>query len=130
MRHLHLSQSCASYPDNSPSDKSFWMLSNHLCFGLPLLLFPGTSIAITLLPTYLSSLLNTCPYHFKLLSSTFLDISPTFPLLILSFLIIFWWVLNKVLVLILKLVSSIFTVVHNTSLKEGLYKIQILCRWY
>ena len=31
------------------------MLSNHLRFGLPLLLFPGTSIAITLLPTYSSS---------------------------------------------------------------------------
>ena len=70
------------------SDKSFLMLSNHLHFGLPLLLFPGTSIPISLLPTYLSSLLNTCPYHFNLLSCTFLDISPTFVVpLILSFLI-------------------------------------------
>ena len=34
------------------------MLSNHLRFGLPLVLFPGTSITITLLPTYSSSLLN------------------------------------------------------------------------
>ena len=49
------------------------MLSNHLRFGLPLLLFPGTSI--TLLPTYSSSLLDTCPYHFNLLSCTFLDVS-------------------------------------------------------
>ena len=66
------------------------MLSNHLRFGLPLLLFPGTSIPITLFPTYSSSLLETCPYHFNLLSCTFLDISPTFVVpLILSFLILY-----------------------------------------
>ena len=89
MRRLHLARSWASSLDNSLSDKSFPMLSNHLRFGLPLLLFPGTSIAITLLPTYSSSLLNTCPYHFNLLSCTFLDISPTFVVpLILSFLIL------------------------------------------
>ena len=36
-----------------------------------------------------ASLLNTCPYNFKLLSCTFLDISPTFAIpLILSFLIL------------------------------------------
>ncbi len=29
--------------------------------------FPRTSIPITLLPTYSSSLLETCPYHFNLL---------------------------------------------------------------
>ena len=89
MRRLHLARSWASSLDNSLSDKSFLMLSNHLRFGLPLLLFPGTSIAITLLPTYSSSLLNTCPYHFNLLYCTFLDISPTFVVpLILSFLIL------------------------------------------
>ena len=89
MRRLHLTQSCASSPDNSLSDKSLLMLSNHLRFGLPLLLFPGTSILITLLPTYSFSLLNTCPYHFNLLSCTFLDISHTFVVrLILSFLIL------------------------------------------
>ena len=89
MRRLHLARSCASSLDNSLSDKSFPMLSNHLRFGLPLLLFPGTSVAITLLPTYSSSLLNTCPYHFNLLSCTFLDIYPTFVVpLILSFLIL------------------------------------------
>ena len=54
------------------------MLSNHLRFGLPLLLFHGTSITITLLPTHSSSIPNTCPYQFKLRSCTFLDISPTF----------------------------------------------------
>ena len=55
MRRLHLARSCVSSLDNSLSDKSFLMLSNHLRFGLPLLLFPGTSIAITHLPTYSSS---------------------------------------------------------------------------
>ena len=53
---LHLTRSCASYTDISTSDKSLLMLSNHLHFGLPLLLFPGTQITITLLPTYTSSL--------------------------------------------------------------------------
>ena len=73
------------------SDKSFLMLSNHLRFGLPLVLFPGTSITITLLPTYFSSLLNACmPIP---LQSTFLHflgyISPTFVVpLILSLLIL------------------------------------------
>ena len=81
--------SCASSLDNSLSDKSFLMLSNHLCFGLPLLLFPGTSIPITLFPTFSSSPPKACPYHFNLLSCTFLDISPTFVVpLILSFLIL------------------------------------------
>ena len=90
-RHHLVVRSCVSSLDNSLSDKSFLMLFNHLCFGLPLIVFPGTSIAITLLPTYSSSLLNTCPYHFKfnLLSCTFLDISPTFVVpLFLSFLIL------------------------------------------
>ena len=59
VRRLHLGRSCASSPENSLSDKSFLMLSNHLHFGLPLLLFPGTFIPITLLPTYSSSLLKT-----------------------------------------------------------------------
>ena len=88
MRGLHLTRSCASSPDNnySLSDKSFFVLWNHLRFGLPLLLFPGTFITITLLPTYSSSRLNTCPCHFNLLSCTFLDISPTFVVpLIISF---------------------------------------------
>ena len=89
MRRLHLAQSCVSSLDNYLSDKSFLMPSNHLRFGLPLLLFSGTSIAITLLPTYSSSLLSECPYHFNLLSCTFLDISPTIVVpLILSFIIL------------------------------------------
>ena len=70
---------CCSSPDSSLSDKSFLMtLSNHLRFGLPLLRFYETTITITLLPTHYSFLLNTCSYHFKLFSCTFLDISPTF----------------------------------------------------
>ena len=64
-RCLHLSY--ASSPDNSLSHKSFLMLSSPLRFGLPLHLFPRPSITITLLPTYSSSLLNTCPYHFTFL---------------------------------------------------------------
>ena len=47
MRRLHLVLSCVSSLDNSFSDKSFPMVSSHLRFGLPLLLFPGTSIPIT-----------------------------------------------------------------------------------
>ena len=70
-RHHLVVRSCVSSLDNSLSDKSFLMLFNHLCFGLPLILFPGTSIAITLLPTYSSSLLNTCPYHFNSSSTYF-----------------------------------------------------------
>ena len=58
MRCLHLTRSCTSFPDSSLSDKSFLMLSNHLCFGLPLLLFPGTSITISLAHIF-SSWLHT-----------------------------------------------------------------------
>ena len=39
MSRLRLTPSCASSPDNSLSDKSSMMLSNHLRFGLRLLLF-------------------------------------------------------------------------------------------
>ena len=89
MKHLHLTRSYASSPDNSLSDKLFLILSNHFRFGLPFLLFPRTSITITLLPIYSCSLLDTCPYHFNLLPWTFLDNYPTFVVpLILSFLIL------------------------------------------
>ena len=37
---IHLTVSCASSPDSSLSKKSFPALTNHLRFGLPLLLFP------------------------------------------------------------------------------------------
>ena len=90
MRRFQLIRHCVSCPVSSLSDKWFLMLSNHFRFGLHLLLFHGTSITITLLPTHSSSHLNTCPYHFKLyFPALFLDISPTFAiLLILSFLIL------------------------------------------
>ena len=84
IRCLHLTRSCTSAPGSALSDISFLMLSNHLRFGLLLLLFPGTSIPITLLPTYSSSLLNTC-------QSTFLDFLGYFSHLrrpLLSFLIL------------------------------------------
>ena len=58
MKRLHLTHSYALAPLSIISDKSFLMSSNHLRFGLPLLLFLGTSITITLTPTYRSSLLN------------------------------------------------------------------------
>ena len=80
LRRLHLARSCASSPDNSLSDKSFLMLSNHLRFGLPHLQ-PHHYLAYVYV--------KTCPYHFHLLSCTFLDVSPTFVVpLILSFLIL------------------------------------------
>ena len=89
MRRLRLARSCASSPDNYPSDKLSLVLLNHIRFGLHLLPFPGTPIPITLLPTYSSSLLNTCAYHVYLLSCTFLDIPTTFVVpLILSILIL------------------------------------------
>ena len=45
-----------SSPNNPFSVKSFLMLFIHLRFGLPFRFFPGTSITITLLPTYFSFL--------------------------------------------------------------------------
>ena len=47
MRHLQWTRSCASSPDNSLTNNLFLMLSNHLRFGLPLLIFPVTYISIT-----------------------------------------------------------------------------------
>ena len=89
MRLLHLTRSCASSPDSSLSVKLFLRLSNHLRMCRPLLRFSGTSININLLPTYSSSHLNTCPYHFNLLSCSFLDISPTCAMpVFISFLIL------------------------------------------
>ena len=67
VKRLHLGRSCAYSLDNSLSHKSSLMLYNHSHYCVHLLLFPGTSIPITPLPTHSSSLLNTCPYHFNLL---------------------------------------------------------------
>ena len=71
----------------------YLILYYNLLFGLPLFLFPGTFIFITLLPTYSWSLLMTCPYHLSLLSLIFIPncFTLTVPLmysfLLLSFLV-------------------------------------------
>ena len=71
MIRFQLIRHCVSSYDSSLSDESFLTLSNHLRFGLSLLLFHHTSITITLLPTHSSYLLDTLLIHFKLLSCTF-----------------------------------------------------------
>ena len=58
-----------SSPSLSPTVcMSLLHTSFHLVFGLPLFLFPGIAFVITLLTTWSSSILMTCPYHFSLLS--------------------------------------------------------------
>ena len=52
MIRLHLTRSCASSPDNSFSDKSFLVLSNHFRFGLPLLLFMEPTHTLVPASTY------------------------------------------------------------------------------
>ena len=128
MRRFHLARYWASSIDNSLSDKSFLMLSNHLRFILPLLLFPGTSITTTLLPTYSSSLLNTCPYHFNLLSCTFLDISPTFVVpLILSFLIMSSLVTPLIhLNILISATSNFFSCIVLSSLPKSRHRTSLL----
>ena len=72
---------------------SSFSISTNLLFGLPLFLFPGNSISITLLPTYFWSLLMTCPYHLSLPSlifisnRTILTVPLMYSFLILSFLV-------------------------------------------
>ena len=67
--------------------------SKNLLFGLPLVLFPGNSISIPLLPTYSWSPLMTCSYHFSLPSLIFIPNRSTltvplmYSFLILSFLV-------------------------------------------
>ena len=50
---------CTNFPISS-----FTTSTNLLC--IPLLLFPGNSISIIILPTYSWSLFMTCPYHLSL----------------------------------------------------------------
>ena len=84
MRHLQRTRSCASSPDNSLTDNLLLMLSNHLRFGLPLLLFPVTYITITRLAILLLLFdLNACPYHFNFTFLHFLDILSTFVVLLI-----------------------------------------------
>ena len=70
MRRLHLSRSCASFPDSPFSDKYFLMMANQHGFDLPLLLFSGASTilsALSSLPmTWYRTDLTTCRAHFPL----------------------------------------------------------------
>ena len=87
--HLRVARSHSSSANSTVSLISSFTLSNLLLLGLHLFLLPRTFIFIALLPTYCSSLLITCPYHFKLLSWTSFLTSHTFVVpLILSFLIL------------------------------------------
>ena len=68
---------------------SSFTTSRNLLFGLPLFLFSGNSISITLFPKYSWSLLMTCPYHFSLPSLSFIPNCSTLTLpLMYSFLIL------------------------------------------
>ena len=79
---------------SSPLHQLFpYLLLLNLKIFLPLFLFPGNSIPITLLPTYFLSLLMTCPYHLSLPSLIFIPNCSTlivplmYSFLILSFLV-------------------------------------------
>ena len=73
---------------------SSFTTTKNLLFGLPLFLFPGNSISITILPMYSWSLLMTCPYYLSLPSLIFipnrftLSVPLMYSFLILSFLVI------------------------------------------
>ena len=72
---------------------SSFTTSKNILFGLPLFLFPGTSISIIFLPTCSWSLLMTCPYHLSFLSLIFIPNRSTitvplmYSFLVLSFLV-------------------------------------------
>ena len=86
---LYLARWYTSSSDSCLSLRFSFTQSIHLRFGLPLRLLPRTSISITLLPTYSSSLRFTWPNHCSVLSCIFLEISTTFVIpLIFSFLIL------------------------------------------
>ena len=85
--HIFLSSTSVSFAPTSPI--SSFTISKNLLFGLPLLLFPGNSISIILLPTYSWSLLITCPYHRSLASLIFIPNRFTLTVLLMcSFLIL------------------------------------------
>ena len=63
--HVHSARSCASSSNNLFFVKMCSTLSRYFRFGLAFLLFAGTFIT-TLLPSYTSPLLVTCPCHFDL----------------------------------------------------------------
>ena len=118
-----LIQSCASSPDSFLSYKSFLML---LLYQPPPLQSSPASPSPTLLAKYSSSLLNTCPCHFNLLSCTFLYISPTFVVpLILSLLILSSLVTPLIhLSILISVTSNFFScdffTIHVSALHTGL----------
>jgi len=69
--HFHSAPSRNSSSVSPFSLKLSLMLSIHFLFGLLLFHLPGTSISISLFPTYFSFLRITCPYQRSLLSCTF-----------------------------------------------------------
>ena len=92
---LHLLLSSASFSVTPTTAISSLTQSFHLLLGLPLFLFP-TTISITRFPTYVSSLLITCPNHLSLAShSLSLSFSTFSRLLTSSFRILFLLVTPK-----------------------------------
>ena len=82
-----MSSTTVSFTETYPI--SSFTTSKNLLFGLPLFLFPSTSISIIFLPTYSWSLLMTCPYHLSLPSLIFIPNRPTLTMLLMySFLIL------------------------------------------
>ena len=63
---------------------SSFTTSRNLFFGLPLFLFLGNSIFMTLFPTYSWSLLMTCSYHLNLPYLIFISNHSTLTLLLMS----------------------------------------------
>ena len=61
---------------------------------LPLFLFPGNFISITLLPTYFWSLLMTCPYHLSLPSLIFILNRSTLTIPLMCSFLIFYFLIT------------------------------------
>ena len=86
---LHSVLFSMSFSLGPTSPISSFITSKNLLFGLPLFLFPGNSISITLLPIYSWSLLMTCRYRLSLPSLIFIPNRSTLTVpLMYSFLII------------------------------------------
>ena len=122
VRRLQWTRSCASSPYNSLSDNLFWMLSNHPHFGLPLLLFPCTSVTITRLSILLlfsTHAHTTSTYTFL----HFLDILSTFVFLLLrSFLILCSLVIPLIhLNILISATSNFFSCPFFTAHVSALY---------
>ena len=82
---LHIFLSSMSIFFTPTSFISSFTTSKNLLFCRPLLLFPGNSISIIILPTYSWSLLMTCPYHLSLPSLIFIPNRSTLTVLLMTF---------------------------------------------